>query len=509
MSSHRGSHKHTRERSAERAINNTSSQAPDGTKVVMERAVPMPHQVYHMDADEAERLQTRASNMTTVKLLTAQTEHTFEGNTHKVDNAHTPHYCYMKLIGSIQHTTDCPDAKKIDSEKCELLLADNLTLYVEAFELVNNRKKYLVFEDNFQSSITQLVHDRGFERLREICARFENATGMEQHNAKSNDTYEYFEKKGMDRENALACAFVLSFYTGSHVYQTVNRSASLIARHGNGEATSLVNTNKFKEAGIIMYYLIKALAHIEFYWGIASRAVDLDAKELDDYKPGNLVSWIQFSSSKKGEEPPENFSSRNTIFTIYSLTGRCIEYFSNFPQEEEVLFPPHSTFLVTRIVRISSTQTKIYMRQIELGLCKHSVMWVDDYIFYDWWENKDYMEKAGTIGMDKNVHFIPKASTESALVFLRCKFGERLKNEPTFRIVTDMTRDKEIQPDNAGARLLAAVRDLGFNNYCLVFTMNEEKAWEKINSLIPASKRHKITVTKDVKILEKFINFVS
>jgi hypothetical protein len=473
----------------------------------------------HVDADEAKRMQSRASNMEATKLLishnlsksrSAESNDAGDEIAFVPDNTHTPHFCYMKLIGSIPNFSRQGGAKAFDSEKCELFLAD-VALYVEAYEIVNNRKKYLVFEDNFQSSVASMVRDIGgnsFERLRIVCTKFETEAGIAQHDMTGVRSSAYFREKGMNDNDAMACGFVLSFCTGSNVYQTVNRGASIIARHGNGEATALEQTDKFREASLIMYYLIKALANIDFYWGVAARAVTLDFKELEDYKPGNLVTWIQFSSSKKGYDPPPNFASRNTIFIIYSLTGRCIENFSNFAEEEEVLFPPHSTFLVNHVEKKLTGQNYIYMRQIELGLCKYSVMWVDDYIFFDWWENKEYMEKASTVGTEVNVHFIPKASTDSAVAFLRSDFGQRLKNKDTFRIVTDMTRDEEVPPDNAGARLLVAIRELGFNNQCLVFTMNETSAWEKVNSLIKPSQRQNIIVTTELSDLENFINFV-
>jgi hypothetical protein len=62
--------------------------------------------------------------------------------------------------------------------------------------------------------------------------------------------------------------------------------------------------------------------------------------------PGCLITWIQFSSSKKGKEVKTHFTHRNTLFKIYSLTGRPIKEFSIFPGEDEVLFLPHSTFFV-------------------------------------------------------------------------------------------------------------------------------------------------------------------
>lgn len=473
-----------------------------------------------MDADEANRMKKRKSNVDACKSLLSHNQSMFRTSVvdndnnetlFTPDNTATPHFCYMKLIGSIPNFSSRSDAKIFCSDKCELCLA-NVILYTEAYELVNNRKKYLVFEDNFQSSIITLIHDirreNPYEHLQQVCAGFETEAGMEQHKMNSNNNYRYFCNKGMNSNDARACAFILSFYTGSNVYQTVNRGASIIARHGNGEATALEETDKFKETSIIMYYLIKALAHIDFYWGVVARAVNLDATELEDYKVGNLITWIQFSSSKKGDRPPKNFASRNTIFIIYSLTGRCIMDFSNFPDEEEVLFPPHSTFLVNHIEKTAHRQNRIFLRQIEPGFCKYSVMWVDDYIFFDWWENKEYMEKASTVGTDINVHFIPKSSTESALAFLHSGFGQRLKNKDTFRIVTDMTRDEETPPENAGARLLVALRNLGFKNRCLVFTMNEQGAWDKVNGLIRPSQRENITVTSNLSDLEDFINFV-
>ncbi len=71
-----------------------------------------------------------------------------------------------------------------------------------------------------------------------------------------------------------------------------------------------------------------------------------------------------------------------------------------------------------------------------------------------------------------------------------------------------MIRDGETPPENAGARLLVAIRELGFDNHCLVFTMNEQGAWDKINSLIQPSQHQNIMVTSELTVLKDFINFV-
>ncbi len=95
-----------------------------------------------------------------------------------------------------------------------------------------------------------------------------------------------------------------------------------------------------------------------------------------------------------------------------------------------MLFLPHSTFFVFKHeVQFHGTQHTIYMRQVELGLSKWSVLWVDDRIFDENWENKAHMESAAARALNLNVHFIPKSSTASALTFLRSPFGQRLKNK--------------------------------------------------------------------------------
>ncbi|CAF0938073.1 unnamed protein product [Rotaria sordida] len=213
--------------------------------------------------------------------------------------------------------------------------------------------------------------------------------------------------------------------------------------------------------------------------GRVVRYVKLNEKDLKDYQPGEILTWLQFSSSDKGDDNNAKhlryFKEHNTKFIIHSLTGRNIRDFSNCAKDEdEVHFLPHSTFLVCHS-EVKNRKNIIYMRQIELNLCKYVILWVDDHIFHGWWENKGHMEKASTLGTQVNVHFMPKSTTEDTLAFLRSEFGKRLKSSETFRIVTDMNRDNESSPNDAGIRLLCQVRKLGFHQKCLIFTSN---AWE-------------------------------
>jgi hypothetical protein len=78
--------------------------------------------------------------------------------------------------------------------------------------------------------------------------------------------------------------------------------------------------------------LILALNHIDFHWGICKRWVNLRNGEnggFNDYsvyKPGNIVTWVQFSSSYMADSDAEVdiFKNRNTKFIIWSIKGRNI-----------------------------------------------------------------------------------------------------------------------------------------------------------------------------------------
>ena len=164
-------------------------------------------------------------------------------------------------------------------------------------------------------------------------------------------------------------------------------------------------------------------------------------------------------------------------------------------------------FVFKHEISYHRTRHTIYMRQVELGLSKWSVLWVDDNIYEQNWENNGHMETKAAKALNRNVHFIPKSSTDSVLAFLRSSFGQRLKNKDTFRIATDMTRLYETPSHNADARLIKQVRQLGFRNECLVFIRDEENAKTIINSELNSNEQKSIKITTHTSHLITFVNF--
>jgi hypothetical protein len=442
-----------------------------------------------------------------------------------------PHDCYMIFVGSVNHARHLKTLMELvdqheteqTSENYQVMKSEDSELILEYITLKKTvsffsmlRKQHFVYEDHFNSSLFDIIKaNASLRKLKDICRHYETRDGvdtskvMAEHDERIQKSSPYFVEKGLPQEEAEASAFALSFYTGTKS-EACNRGASLVARRANGEAIERQTQDELNSAAIILYYLVKALSYIPYHWGLVTRSCQLRDDELQMYMPGSLITWIQFSSSKKGEQVHDAgvFTHRNTYFKIYSLTGRPIREFSNYPEEDEVLFLPHSTFLVfNHEIAYHGQQHTIYMRQVELGLSKWSVLWVDDQIFNENWENKHHMENASAKALNLNVHFIPKSSTKHALSFLRSPFGQRLKNSNTFRIVTDMNRLNEQPSHTAGARLIKEVRQMGFENPCLVFTGNKAKAEQILQSEL-GSKAIKCTlVSTDIKDLNSFINF--
>lgn len=452
--------------------------------------------------------------------------------------ARLPHDCYMIFVGRLtnrQHlqkltrTVDSSEHSRgnagatnssftmMETEEIEFFL-EYITLEndINTENIINDRKNHFVYEDNFNPFLFDMVRRKSsYEKLKQVCRFYETKEGvhvdniMAEHKSRTEKSTSYFTQKGLSIDDAQSASLALSFYTGTKS-EAVSRGASLVARQSNGQVIEAKTKDEMNEAAVILFYLVKALSYIPYYWGHVTRACRLTDKELELYMPGCLITWIQFSSSKKGKEAATNFdfANRNTFFKIYSLTGRPIQQFSNYKEEDEVLLLPHSTFFVFKHeIGYHGTQHTIYMRQVELGLSKWSVLWVDDNIYDQNWENKRHMENAAAKALNLNVHFIPKSSTDSALSFLRSPFGQRLKNKDTFRIVTDMTRHNEKLSHNAGARLIKQLRQLGFRNECLVFIRNQENAEKIINSELNSNEQRSIKITTRTNDLITFVNF--
>ncbi|CAF3800713.1 unnamed protein product [Rotaria socialis] len=450
--------------------------------------------------------------------------------------------CYMKLLSLVENKLFLEDFKSMvgpvavsenkleaaasipimKNENIENIL-QHMTLYWTFNEENNNaRNNSQQYESYFNSAFYDLAKDNvTYEKLEEICRNYETLksanvdSAMAEHSRRVAKTTSHFNGKGLTENEAKAAALAISFYSGtkSGVPKPV-KSDPTDKRHIEYRSNRALVNKQSKEQSvetfIICHNLLRAVSTLLYYQGYVSRSCRLNDDELGIYTAGSVVIWSQFSGTFKGEtiHNSSEFPHRNTFFKIYSLTGRPIKEFSNYDDEDEVLFLPDSTFLILEHTHSHhGTQHVIYMRQVELGISKFSVLWVDDEIFQDKWDNRKYMADAEAKDLKKNLRFIQKSSTDTALSFLESPFGQRLKNRATFRIVSDMHRANEESPGNAGARLIKRLRQLGFNNQCLLFVGDRNNAEETINKELNNNEKKFASVTNSESDLINFINF--
>lgn len=103
--------------------------------------------------------------------------------------------------------------------------------------------------------------------------------------------------------------------------------------------------------------LIKCLSKLANYKGVVYRSINLSKSELEKYAralvSSHLITEPTFLSTSKSRLIAMAFNG-NTLFRIFSKTGKAIEKIAKFgihnpPDEKEVLFRPNRAFRVLEI----------------------------------------------------------------------------------------------------------------------------------------------------------------
>ena len=318
-----------------------------------------------IDEDELERLNDRLSHPKLFSKL--------QDATKKINDAEmrVEHLCYIQSVGkATKFPRNYLNSKSFESENVEMMLESTI-LYEKIKQLKEKRQEYAVVEDDFGPTLFSLVsqgNKPSYANLVRACGKFDDEGLIQLHRSTAEKSYKNFLKYGISEDEARAFSFAIAFYTGAYS-EMLNLSATIYARRWQrNKATDAENVEVNPDAAMIMYYLVLGLTRIPFYWGRVVRYVKLTKEALKDYEPGEILTWLQFSSSDKGDDQsPKHlnyFKNRNTKFIIYSLTGRSIKEYSNCSdQEDEVLFLPHSTFLVC-YKDVKDQKNVIYLRQV-------------------------------------------------------------------------------------------------------------------------------------------------
>ena len=120
------------------------------------------------------------------------------------------------------------------------------------------------------------------------------------------------------------------------------------------------------------------LKQLEFHWGIVHRYIS----QKGGIKQGEIIRFPDFLSCSKKKEVCLGFKETKdeigTLFIILSQTGRYIKPISFYPDEEEVLLFPGTTFKVLKVESNKNSDDVIDLEEIVLPFGEKKILWIDD-----------------------------------------------------------------------------------------------------------------------------------
>ena len=134
--------------------------------------------------------------------------------------------------------------------------------------------------------------------LKNAIREFTSSKQYNWHIEQMNENWEKMDNSRLSNEEKKACALVLSYYTGfKDNSDRSSRNVSVLMR-GLNSAEITKKWNDGEDFYPVTYYLTKAISSLPFYWGYTLRCVHLTKNQAFSYKPGTVVTWMQWNLLK-------------------------------------------------------------------------------------------------------------------------------------------------------------------------------------------------------------------
>lgn len=388
----------------------------------------------------------------------------------------SPYQTMEKSIEKIRNDLEDPDNVDIHDHSYYYIKCGKVNDYVKVFEISDPNCEYYIYTytwpidykyfNFFSDSLLDFffLHQSTLNEFIGVLIELDDTECMKfvEDNSKINEKFHY---KGLKTDDILMMIYAIRTYTGD-LSMIINRTFAHDLRMYflvSTQANPILN-----QYSTINSYMLRGLYYLPIHFGICTRCVNLSSKELNDYSPGNIVTWFQFSSSTVGKRPLNSFTNRNAILYIYSISGRNISDFSKYKEEEEVIFLPFSQFLVLK-VETHNDKPLIHLRQIELGISKKNILWVDESIFSEPSSVKYYLDYASIF--TPRTRFILKTSYDSALTYLQSYWGQKKKESlGFFRVIINSSLPNHQYNNEAGVRFCYQAIDDGFRCKYMIYT---------------------------------------
>ena len=245
---------------------------------------------------------------------------------------------------------------------------------------------------------------------------------------------------------------LFSFYIKpSHIKQLHDWQTKKI-QFGYGRADS---------AKLVVWWIQMALNFMNSYRGKSTRYLTLDlqdpeqSKVFEYFQRGKVFNWPNFSittrntSSQKIPPPSSAWKKWNVCFHIYGYSGKLLARMPGEDKDdyETVIFRPNTQFLVCD-TKQTGDKLEVWLREIQLGLSRDNVLWIDENIFRD--EGQDQFAGWVRYTCDHmNIKLIMKTSARSAWHYINSQaFRKTVAHSKSFKIIVNKTSYVDVGSQN-------------------------------------------------------------
>jgi len=199
---------------------------------------------------------------------------------------------------------------------------------------------------------------------------------------------------------------------------------------------------------------IKGFRLLPSYCGTCYRGIVADPTQ---YNIGNIFVWKSFTSASKVSDIALNFiykdqitqTNKAILFTIESKSGRSFRDFSCFPDEDEIVFRPFTSFKISNIeqkeITLRHEKIDVYFMTIIEAYPdirgRKVLVWIDDRIRTNE-PNSEFHAIMNNCEKD-GVTCVHLHSTQQAKEFFIQHKQLLQRDLDSLRIITDMVRTEE------------------------------------------------------------------
>ncbi|CAD8107787.1 unnamed protein product [Paramecium primaurelia] len=224
-------------------------------------------------------------------------------------------------------------------------------------------------------------------------------------------------------------------------------------------------------------------------------------QDAKTYERDKTIQWRDIQAISLKEKVGQSFSNKEgMIFQIEMISSKDISQISVYPNEQEVIMMPFSTYRVLNVKQDDNQPIIVSMREIPFAKNTNNiVLWVDD----NPQNNYQIAKKCETQNNKLSIIFC--TSTNDAIQMINSHKWLLLLKKSQLRIITDMVRiENFIINYTAGVDLLNLLhKELNYNGEVLIFTQDEKQAIKNLKQ----TSYHNYQVTRNQSVLENFIRF--